>query len=273
MGSVSFQILSDLHLETHPSYNSFTFPQTAANLALLGDIGHVANNQLFTFLEAQLLRYSTVFFLLGNHEPYHMSFKLAKTKMRQFQSKMDRRSLLGKFIFLDQTRYDITEKLSILGCTLFSRISPQQEFAVERRMVDFRDILRWTVDDHNAAHESDVSWLNAEVMKIETEEPHRQIVVFTHHSPCKDRCQHLRHKDSEVWTGFATNLSDQVCWQGRNVTAWASGHTHFNYSFLDETGKMVLSNQKGYRLFPSEEFNAGRVSTFGDKTTVSEALE
>lgn len=79
--SNQFQILSDLHLETYPSYDSFTFTTTAPNLALLGDIGHVANNQLFTFLEAQLNRYSVVFFLLDNHEPYHMSFKAAKSNV------------------------------------------------------------------------------------------------------------------------------------------------------------------------------------------------
>lgn len=144
--------MSDLNLETYPSYSSFTLPQTAPYLALLGDIGHVANNQLFSFLESQLNRYSTVFFLLGNHDPYHLSFRVANAKICDFQNKMKKMSLLGEFIFLDQTRYDITSDITILGCTLFSHISPKQEFAIESRTVDFKDILKWTVDDHNAAH-------------------------------------------------------------------------------------------------------------------------
>jgi predicted phosphodiesterase len=49
MTPISFQILSDLHLETHASYKSFKFAQTASCLALLGDIGHVANDELFSF--------------------------------------------------------------------------------------------------------------------------------------------------------------------------------------------------------------------------------
>lgn len=62
MGPISFEILSDLYLETHSSYRSFKFSQTALHLALLGDIGHVANDVLFSFLEVQLDRYSVVFF-------------------------------------------------------------------------------------------------------------------------------------------------------------------------------------------------------------------
>lgn len=53
MAPVLFQIMSDLHLETHPSYN-YMFKQTAPYLALLGDIGLVGDNQLFQFLEKQV---------------------------------------------------------------------------------------------------------------------------------------------------------------------------------------------------------------------------
>lgn len=118
MAPVSFQIMSDLHLETHLSYSSFDFQQSAPYLALLGDIGHVANNQLFPFLETQCERYSIVFFLVGNHDPYHLSFKTAKSKMRAFEAKMGKlhsKSMLGEFVSLDQTRYDITRGCYHLG--------------------------------------------------------------------------------------------------------------------------------------------------------------
>jgi hypothetical protein len=44
MAPVSFQILSDLHLEIHPSYDDFQFQNKASYLALLGDIGHVGTS-------------------------------------------------------------------------------------------------------------------------------------------------------------------------------------------------------------------------------------
>lgn len=266
MEPVSFQILSDLHLETHSSYGSFRFSQTASYLALLGDIGHVGNDELFSFIEDQLGRYSVVFFLLGNHDPYHLSFKIAKAKIRNCQKSMDKRFLTGKFVFLDQTRYDLTKDLTVLGCTLFSQVSFRQEFAIESRMVDFKDILRWNVDEHNAAHKSDLQWLNAQVSAIARDEPQRRIAIFTHHSPSVDsRCVDPKQIGSDVSTAFSTDLSREECWNNPSVVTWAFGHTHFNCAFTDTDGKAIVSNQKGYRLIPAKYFNAERVFTIGER--------
>ncbi|KAL4926728.1 Metallo-dependent phosphatase-like protein [Aspergillus undulatus] len=263
MGPVPFQILSDLHLETHPSYTDFNFPQTAPHLALLGDIGHIANDAFFTFLESQLERYSLVVYLLGNHDPYHLSFKIAKTKILSFKTRTNKRSFLGKFIFLDQTRYDLSPSLTILGCTLFSHITPSQELAVESRLVDFKDILKWTVDTHNAAHDSDLAWLNTQVSKISATEPGRKIVVFTHHSPTIDaRCSDPKHVGSEVSSGFATDLSKELCWTSDRVVGWGFGHTHFN-CVVELPGRLIASNQRGYRFILADGFEAGRVFWFG----------
>ncbi|KAL2004944.1 hypothetical protein VTN00DRAFT_2794 [Thermoascus crustaceus] len=279
MAPVSFQIMSDLHLETHPSYDHFTFEKTARYLALLGDIGHIQNEGLFSFLEIQLSRYTTVFFLLGNHEPYHMSIDTARSKMRAFESKMNRihaidtdpstpTMLTGRFVFLDKTRHDLDESVTILGCTLFSRITPEQGRQVSARMMDFKETLDWDVDAHNLAHEADLSWLNAQVSHIEDAEPHRQIVIFTHHSPTVDkRAVDPKHRGSEVSTAFSTDLSSEPCWRSRSVRAWAFGHTHFNCSFRDEEEgreKVVFTNQKGYYLVPETTFHAERVFSIGE---------
>lgn len=260
MSTLSLQVLSDLHLETHKSYADFTFPQTSQNLALIGDIGHVADDQFFSFLESQLDRYSLVFYLLGNHDPWHLDFKFAKKRVRDFQARINKRKTsLSKFIFLDQTRYDIAENVTVLGCTLFSLVSPKQEFEVEERLVDFKDIMRWTVDDHNAAHKSDLAWLNEQVSKIEKDEPDRKVVILTHHSPTTDpRTFDPRHMDSTVSSGFATDLSRETCWTSPVVKAWAFGHTHFNFEMITEETKDVFTNQKGYKLLPAKNFDLGK---------------
>lgn len=108
--------------------------------------------------------------------------------MRGFQAKVDKRKImLRKFAFLDQTRFYISDRITILGCTLFSHVPLHQEFAVESRLVDFRDILRWDVDEHNAAHESDLNWLNDQVGRMVVDEPHRRIVVFHTTAPARIR--------------------------------------------------------------------------------------
>ncbi|GFF25238.1 hypothetical protein IFM46972_01335 [Aspergillus udagawae] len=268
MAPLSFQIMSDLHLETHSSYGDFQFQNAAWYLALLGDIGHVANEQLFKFLEHQIQRYLIVFFVLGNHEPYHMSLQSAKKKMRAFEAKMEQArvssSRVGRFVLLDQTRYDISDTHTVLGCTLFSHVTPEQESSAESRVFDFKDILHWTVEDHNLAHESDLKWLNAEVSRIAKEEPQRQISIFSHHCPSMDsRCMSRRHKHSDVTSAFMSDLSSEECWTSTAVKAWAFGHTHYNCHFTDERGKVVLANQKGYLMFPRKSFDAGKVFRLG----------
>jgi hypothetical protein len=120
------------------------------------------------------------------------------------------------------------------------------------------------VNDHNAAHESDLEWLNAQVSKMAREEPERKIAIFTHHSPSVDsRCTDPKYDGSDVSTAFATDLSREECWTNPAVVAWAFGHTHYNCSFTDTDGKAIISNQKGYRLIPAKRFNAERVFTIG----------
>ncbi|KAL1969226.1 hypothetical protein VTN77DRAFT_480 [Rasamsonia byssochlamydoides] len=212
-----------------------------------------------------------------------MSFSLAKSKMRAFETKMNKlhaRHENGRFVFLDQTRYDLPgddtdTAITVLGCTLFSHVSPQQEFAVEDCLVDFRDILRWTVDEHNAAHEADRAWLNAQVSRIAREEPDRRMmVIFTHHCPSVDpRCTDPKYeRGSEVSSAFATDLSSDECWVSPVVKAWGFGHTHFPCYFTDSHGdrdghghgKVVMSNPKGYYLIPEKRFNAEMVVTVGE---------
>ncbi|KAK3291782.1 uncharacterized protein B0H64DRAFT_408026 [Chaetomium fimeti] len=266
MAPATFQILSDLHLETHPTY-SFPFRQTAPNLALLGDIGHVTNPNLFTFLETQLRRYWNVFLLLGNHEPLGCSWPAAKQHVRAFADRMAQlraRSTIGRFVFLDQTRHDVSDTLTVLGCTLFSRVLPEQAAAVEGRLVDFQQIREWTVADHVDAHVEELGWLNEQVAEIARSEPQRRIVVFTHHSPTVDvRAVDERHRGSPVSSGFATDLGGEECWTNPSVVMWAFGHTHFSCDFVDETGKRVVANQRGYALALKTAFDAGKVFLVG----------
>jgi hypothetical protein len=268
MPPTAFQILSDLHLETH-SYG-YSIPQTAPNVALLGDIGHVANDALFVFLERQLQRYWNVFFLLGNHEPVLGSWPAARQRVRDFAARMERlraQSTLGRFVFLDQTRHDVSDTLTVLGCTLFSRVTREQAAEVGSRLVDFNQIQSWTVGDHVDAHAADLRWLNEQVAAISEAEPQREIVVFTHHSPSLDpRAVDERHRGSTVSSGFATDLGEEECWTSRAVVMWAFGHTHFSCDFTDEVGKRVVANQRGYGIAPKGTFDAGKVFSVGRAT-------
>lgn len=266
MVSASFQVISDLHLETSPSYD-FDIKRTAPNIALLGDIGQVIDDGLFTFLERLLNKYWNVFFLLGNHEPVGTSWETAKARVHAFAEKMENlrgRSTLGRFVFLDRTRFDVTNDLTILGCTLFSDIDSEQAMEVGRRLIDFNHIHGWTVDDHVVAHGGDLGWLNQQVRDIQEREPHRSIAIFTHHSPTVDsRAVDPRHAGSRVSSGFCSDLAGEACWESQSVVFWGFGHTHFNCDFIHQEGKRVAANQKGYLHGLQQSFDAGKVFTIG----------
>lgn len=250
----TFQIVSDLHLENPAAYGVFEIPPSAPYLALLGDIGVVKDDGFFSFIEAQLPNFEIVFLLLGNHEPWYSSWKTTKQKLHQFSDVLDQRRLTktgsqGKFVFLDQTRYDLSPSLTILGCTLYSQISEMHREHVSFGINDFYHIDDWTVEDHNTAHEADLKWLNEQVASIAASKPQRAIVIFTHYSPVADdkRAVDPRHVNSPLSSGFATDLSEEECWMNLRVHLWAFGHTHYNAHFTDEaTGKLVVSNQRGY---------------------------
>lgn len=264
---LSFQIISDLHLESHPSYNHFEFKQTAPYLALLGDIGHVGNEQLFAFLERQARRYDIVFYLMGNNEAFGLSMSAAKTRVAAFALKMSRMretcQSYGRFVFLDQTRFDINERTTILGCTLFSKILPEEASAVSARMGDFRYIKDWDVRRHNESHSTDLAWLNEQVRSISHAEPWRNIVIFTHHSPTlSERASTPKNRGSGITSGFCTDLRGEHCWDSDSVSLWAFGHTHFNCDFHDG-GKRVVANQKGSFSSSQSTFEPSKIFAIG----------
>lgn len=266
MAPASFQVISDLHLETNSSYG-LDIKQTAPNIALLGDIGQVIDDGLFIFLEGLLSKYWNVFFLLGNHEPVGASWENAKARVHAFAKNMEDlrgRSTMGRFVFLYRTRFDVNNDLTILGCTLFSDLDPGQEMEVGRRLVDFNHIRGWTVGDHVAAHRGDLEWLNHQVCEIEKREPLRSIAIFTHHSPTTDtRTMDPRHAGSPVSSGFCSDLANEGCWKSESVVFWGYGHTHFNCDIVQQDGKRVAANQRGYMQSLQESFNAGRVFIIG----------
>ncbi|KAF3480530.1 ser/Thr protein phosphatase [Arthroderma uncinatum] len=265
---MDIQIISDLHLETPSGYDSFEIPPKAPHLALLGDIGNVRDKAFFPFIEAQLLRFQTVFFLLGNHEPYHSTWAESREQVTNFSNQISQRNSkgFGTFIFLDRTRYDVSADITVLGCTLHSYVPIQHMATVIMGLNDFYHIDNWSVLEHNNAHVRDLAWLNEQVTSISKLEPRRKIVIFTHHSPIMGdaRAADPMHIGSALSTAFATDLSDEECWKSPNVCLWAFGHTHFNCNFnveLEGSTRRIVANQRGYYFKQVDNFKVEMVTS------------
>jgi hypothetical protein len=151
---------------------------------------------------------------------------------------------LGTFIFLDQTRFDLSEDVTVLGCTLWSSIPSASADAVSGSLNDFRLVQNWTIENYNIAHAADLNWLTNECATIRAQEPHRRIVVLTHHAPTRHGTCAPKYADSLVAPAFATELTTHAVW-AYPISIWAFGHTHFNSDQM-RNGIRVLSNQRGY---------------------------
>ena len=160
---------------------------------------------------------------------------LGKKKILDFEKEtQDKYATQGLFIFLDKIRFDISNEITILGCTLFSNIIPSQSEMVSFGLSDFYHIEDWSVEQHCQAHNADLKWLNTQVKLIAEFEPHRTIVILTHHSPTvSSTAVSPTNIGSPVSSGFSSDLSKEICWTSLNVRAWEFGHTHFNCDYFD----------------------------------------
>jgi len=249
-----FQIVSDLHLETpltQPSYDKLRLDIHANYLCLLGDIGLVKDPGLCVWLRKLLSSTPSIkiFYVLGNHEPYGITLAMARERLRSFSEEL-RQDFGERFIFLDRSRYDLNNHITILGCTLWSHIDTNEARSAAIRLTDMqegRGIIDWDVQSHLQEHELDLQWLNDQVDLISREEPQREILILTHHSPTvHPLANDIRHRDSDINSAFRTDLSLQPCWCSKAVKMWAFGHTHLSCFFSDANGKLIVSNQNGY---------------------------
>ncbi|KAK1659116.1 Ser/Thr protein phosphatase [Colletotrichum godetiae] len=262
----SFQILSDLHLE-HNNYSNYRIVPAAPYLALIGDIGCVKDPSYVGFLRNLLDQFRIVFCIPGNHEPYGSSWDNAWETLENFEDvfrnerKKNPQSPVGEFVFMYQREYQFPDSnITVLGCTLFSNVPSSKMTPVSNGLNDFREIDGWTVEEHCQLRKEDLTWLNDRVNSVPTDAD-RRIIIFTHHSPTEDtRAVKPCHAQSDVKSGFQTDLRGEACWKSPRVKLWAFGHTHYNCDFVDDTtGKRVYTNQKGYSQDHSPGFREGDV--------------
>ncbi|RDB21730.1 hypothetical protein Hypma_010882 [Hypsizygus marmoreus] len=166
------QLLSDLHLEVERDSDElyrYDFPASAPNLALLGDIGWTRDVRLFEWLEIQLSRFRRVFFIAGNHEPYGSTLEESTSALEAFANRVSiahaNNSAKGEFILLNRTRYDISPSLTILGCTLWSALNPEDLEILSWSLTDFKRVYSFTPDAYKSVHEADLAWLTASIAK------------------------------------------------------------------------------------------------------------
>jgi hypothetical protein len=176
--------------------------------------------------------------------------------------------LNGHLILLHQTAYDIPgSSVTILGCTLWSKVPHKARETVHSKIQDFKKVQDWTVDDHNASHDADRTWLLDEIKSLQTKNKNktqnkkRDILVVTHHAPSLKNTSSPQHANNPWNSAFGTDILSQIS-DLRGVKAWVFGHTHYCTEFV-ERGIRVVANQRRYVLPWNESKRAKGVFKVG----------
>lgn len=256
---MNIQLLSDLHLETHPHFTPEVAP-SADVLILAGDIGSYQAGSMLLGQQDQdfgLARFSPrkdlgawpvpVLFVPGNHEYDGMPFEEAHEKLQATCKRLG-------IIFLHQ-RVEIIGNVRFIGCTLWSDFEAlvptsgpltQQLKAREKAERAANFYLKKTgttfqgapylSDAVRAQAQSDQAWLTNAL----SEPFDGPTVVITHFAPSLLSAD-PRYGLTPGTAGFC-NALDHLLPQ---ATLWLHGHLHCAHDYLSQ-GCRVVANPLGY---------------------------
>lgn len=256
---MNIQLLSDLHLETHPHFVPEHAPNADA-LILAGDIGSYQEGSLLVTQgdnDFGLARFSPrtdlaawpvpVFFVPGNHEYDGMDFEEAHARLQESCARLQITWLHRRVIEMKGVR--------LIGCTLwtdFEALVPaqgpltQQLKAREKaeRAADFYLRKTGTTLDGQpflsaavrAQAQADQAWLTQALS-----EPFAgPTVVITHFAPSLKSAD-PRYGLTPGTAGFCNALDHLL----PKANVWVHGHLHCAHDYVHE-GCRVVANPLGY---------------------------
>lgn len=235
---MNIQYCSDLHLEFSQNkkwLNENPLLPKGEILILAGDIVPLnsweKHNDFFDYVADH---FKHTYWMPGNHEYYH--FDLA-TKHAVFQEK-----IRNNVSLLNNSVVEIENKQLIFS-TLWSKISPENEWLIEKRMNDFQLIkykgFRLSSTNYNILHEAASSFLQDAFKENTT----KQRIVVTHHVPTFMHYPE-QYRNSDINQGFATELFETI--EKSNANFWIYGHHHQNMPNFKIGNTTLTTNQLGY---------------------------
>jgi len=232
------RILSDLHLEAHPSYVPTVMKnEKKQTLVLAGDIApYVTLDDYFrdSFFAPLSERFKHIIFVPGNHEYYHGDINKGDEKITSYLSEWKNFHFLnGDVIELDGIKF--------VGCTLWTDIDNANPLAIldgAKMMADYSAI-------HCGNHlltPGETIYINKTHAKFLHENVDENCVVITHHPPSYQSI-HEKFKGSPLNPFFYNDLDNFIL--DRQPKLWIHGHTHCSMDYSIEN-TIVLCNPKGY---------------------------
>ena len=233
---MKIQVVSDIHLEFFKNLDALELEKfkKADYLFLAGDVGIPLDNELWLpFITWCSENYTTVFYVLGNHESYGHVYNETVEYVRKTLTAFQNVFLLEKGVEVDLEGY------KVVGCTLWTDLDEfTAEFLNDTKMI----LEKKSYPPVNTAfirnlHTIDKLWLSSVLDKLKGE----KVIVMTHHLPTKS-CVHPQFKNSKCERGFVAEVDDLV----DKACMWIFGHTHCHMDF-QEGSTRFYANPLGYK--------------------------
>jgi len=235
---MKIQYCSDLHLE-FPGNEEFMrkhpLKPEGDILILAGDIvPFCMMDEHSGFFDWISCNFNMTYWLSGNHEYYHSDI----SERSGFLNEKIRENV----ILINNNSVHHGD-IRIIFTTLWSKISPQNQFEIRQRLSDFHAIRKngkeFIPDDYNLGHETALAFLRNE---LSAENDLKNIVV-THHAPTF-RNYPEKYRGDSLNEAFGVELFDII--SGNKIDYWIYGHHHYNCPDFNIGNTSLRTNQLGY---------------------------
>lgn len=251
---MTLQYCSDLHLEFRENkqfLNQHPLQPKGEILILAGDI--------VTFTEIEKRKdffdyisdnFKLTYWLSGNHEYYYSDVSERSGTINE---------KIRENIFLVNNISFQHNDIKLIFSTLWSKISPVNEWQIERSISDFQVIKFkdhvFSASDFNQLHCDGLEFIGKELSQNNT----GKTVVVTHHVPTFMNFP-SQHKGSILNEAFVVELFPLI--ESSNVDYWIYGHHHSNTPDFSIGNTILLTNQLGYvRNEENRNFSLDKIIT------------
>ncbi|HNS29567.1 MAG TPA: metallophosphoesterase [Tenuifilaceae bacterium] len=232
------QYASDLHLE-FPANKEYLKQQPLQPvgdvLVLAGDIVPFAVMHKHTdFFKYVSEHFATTYWLPGNHEYYHYDMAEKNGVLNE---------PIHSNVFLVNNISVLHGNVHLIFSTLWSRISPGNQWQIERGLNDFYLIkykgFRFSVQCYNEQHVDCLASIQNELKNVQT----GKVALFTHHCPSFFNYPE-QYKGDVLNEAFAVELYGLI--ESSNIDYWVYGHHHCNIPQFTIGKTKLITNQLGY---------------------------
>jgi 3',5'-cyclic AMP phosphodiesterase CpdA len=235
---LKIQYASDLHLEfsANKEYlKKHPLQPRADVMVLAGDVVPFAlmdkRQDFFSYLSDH---FETTYWLPGNHEYYHSDITEKRGVIHE---------KIRSNVFLVNNTAVVRENVKLIFSTLWSHLSPGNQWQIERSMNDFRFIkykgYRFSAELYNQFHAEGLAFIQQELKTAQAQ----KIAVFSHHCPTLLNYPE-QYKGDVLNEAFAVELYDMI--ESSNIDYWAYGHHHSNIPEFSIGNCRLITNQLGY---------------------------